>query len=90
VQRQFEVLTCFSFIVITPMLVRHRGIFHSPRFIIMMPLIVWITIAMVFPQTAKPLFFDTMFFIAGAFSHLWLDFGTRQMMYKLTYRKKKW
>jgi|HubBroStandDraft_1064217.scaffolds.fasta_scaffold118311_1 hypothetical protein len=89
-QREFEVLTCFSFIVITPMLVRHRGIFHSPRFIILMPLMVWIMIAMVFPSTAQPLFFDTMFFIAGAFSHLWLDFGTRQMMYKLTYRKKKW
>src|SRR5437870_4873105 len=66
VRQEFEMLTCFSFIVITPMLARHRGIFHNPRFVIAMPLIVWIIVAMVAPITAKPLLFDTLFFIAGA------------------------
>lgn len=89
VRQQYEMLTCFSFIVITPMLARHRGIFHNPHFVIAMPLIVWIIIAMLAPTTAKPLFFDTVFFIAGALSHLWLDFGTRQILYKLLPRRKK-
>jgi len=90
VRQQFEMLACFSFIVITPMLVRHRGIFHSPRFVIAVPLLVWVMVALSLPKIATPLFFDTLFFIAGALLHLWLDFGTRQMMYKLTRTKKRW
>jgi len=89
-QQRFQMLTCFSFIMITPMLVKHRGIFHSPSFLIIMPLIVWMIIAMVFPAITQRLFVDTIFFITGALSHLWLDFGTRQMFQKLTRRKKRW
>jgi|SRR5579862_2374873 hypothetical protein len=88
-QQRFHMLTCFSFVMITPMLVRHRGIFHSPRFVIALPLLVWVIIATLLPQRSSQLFVDTMFFIGGALSHLWLDFGTRQFLWKLFPRKKK-
>jgi len=88
-QQRLQMLTCFSFVMITPMLVKHRGIFHSPRFVIALPLLVWIIIATVLPQRSSQLFVDTLFFIGGALSHLWLDFGTRQFLWKLFPRKKK-
>lgn len=90
-RQQLEMLTCFSFMVITPMLARHRGIFHSPRFVIIVPLLTWMMIAASMPQLATQFFFDTVFFITGALSHLWLDFGTRQFLSKLLgQRKKRW
>ena len=88
-QQQFQMLTCFSFVMITPMLVKHRGIFHSPRFVIAVPLIVWIIVAMLLPQQASRFFVDTLFFIGGALSHLWLDFGARQFLWRLFPRRKK-
>jgi membrane-bound metal-dependent hydrolase YbcI (DUF457 family) len=88
-QQQFQMLTCFSVVMITPMLVRHRGIFHSPRFVIALPLLVWVVIATLLPQKASHFFVDTLFFIGGALSHLWLDFGTRQFLSRLLPRRKK-
>lgn len=83
VRGQFHMLTCCSFIIITPMLVRHRGIFHSPRFVIAMPLIVWLCASMAMPQCTYTFFYDTLFFIIGALSHVTLDFGPRQMLSRL-------
>ncbi len=88
-QQRLQMLTCFSFVMITPMLVKHRGIFHSPRFVIALPLLVWVIVATLLPHKAMHLFVDTMFFIVGALSHLWLDFGTRQFLWRLFPRKKK-
>jgi membrane-bound metal-dependent hydrolase YbcI (DUF457 family) len=82
-------LTCFSFITITPMLVRHRGIFHNPWFVIGLPLIVWVVVSTAMPKVSEKFFFDMLFFSIGALSHLWLDFGTRQMMQRSFPRKKK-
>jgi membrane-bound metal-dependent hydrolase YbcI (DUF457 family) len=89
-QQHSQMFTCFSFLMITPMLVKHRGIFHSPRFVIALPLLVWVVVATLLPQRSSQLFVDTLFFIVGALSHLWLDFGTRQFLWRLFPRKKKW
>jgi len=91
VRQRFEMLCCFSFIIITPMLTRHRGIFHSPRFVITIPLILWIFVSISMPRIMYQLFFDMLFFIVGALSHLWLDFGARQMIRRsLTRKKTRW
>lgn len=91
VHQRFEMLTCCSFITITPMLARHRGIFHSPRFVIIAPLLLWIMVSTAMPKVSTQFFFDILFFITGALSHLWLDFGTRQMMGRLfSSKKKRW
>src|SRR5579872_4735216 len=38
-RQHFELATCCSFLFLTPMLVRHRGIFHHPLFVIALPLL---------------------------------------------------
>jgi hypothetical protein len=88
VQRRFEMLACFSFIIISPLLVRHRGIFHSPWFVIAVSLFAWVVVSMVKPKIAQQFFYDILFFIAGALSHIWLDFGICHMTRKLIMRKK--
>ncbi len=86
-RQQFKTLACCSFIIISPMLVRHRGIFHNPLFVIIMPLLVWVFIGRALPHISQQLFCDTLFFIMGALSHIWLDLGTSQMVRKLLARR---
>ena len=90
-RQQFVTATCCSFIFITPMLVRHRGIFHHPLFVIVVPIVCWSFLSTVITVPAsKRLLWDTLFFIAGALSHIWLDVGTRHMLQGLFGRKKRW
>jgi membrane-bound metal-dependent hydrolase YbcI (DUF457 family) len=86
-QQRFETLACCSFIMISPMLVRHRGIFHNPLFVIVMPLLVWVFMGRSLPHLSQQLFCDTLFFITGALSHIWLDLGTSQTVKKLLGRR---
>jgi membrane-bound metal-dependent hydrolase YbcI (DUF457 family) len=79
-QGRYEVLSCCSFVMITPMLVRHRGIFHNPLFIIFVTIIVWALGSTAAPCVSRPLFFNLLFFAAGALSHIFLDrFVSRYM-----------
>ena len=82
VQKQFELLAGCSILAIVPMLVRHRGIFHRWWFIILISMAIWTTISIATPALSRPVFFDLLFFIAGAISHLWLDLGFRRMIWK--------
>lgn len=88
-QQRFELLVCCSFITISPMLVSHRGIFHHPLFVIVVPLIAWLLVRVLWPDISQCLLYDTLFFIAGALSHIWLDLGTSQMMRKVFIKSKK-
>lgn len=85
---RFQALSCCSFIVITPMLTRHRGIFHSTWFVVSIPVIVWLAMSALYPKLAAPFFFDTFFFIAGALSHLFLDRGLSQMFRRRSLRSR--
>ena len=90
-RKQFITVTCCSFLILSPMLVRHRGIFHHPLFVIAVPILVWAFLSTLTTSYAsKRLLWDTMFFIAGALSHIWLDIGTRHMLRGLFGRKKRW
>ncbi|HMK32921.1 MAG TPA: metal-dependent hydrolase, partial [Nitrosopumilaceae archaeon] len=91
-QQRYEIVACFSFIVISPMLVHHRGVFHNPLFIIVISLLAWGIISAIIPQVSYQLFLCALFFIAGSFSHIWLDLGTRQTMRRLLpqKRRKRW
>lgn len=89
-QQRFEIITCCSFLVLSPMLVRHRGIFHHPLFVIAVPLLFWACCALVLtPSASRRLLWDAIFFIAGALSHIWLDVGTKHTLRGLFGRKKK-
>jgi membrane-bound metal-dependent hydrolase YbcI (DUF457 family) len=63
-----------SFLMIIPIMSRHRGLFHRTWFLVLMPLTIWAIFAAFFPAWSRPFFLNTLFFIAGALSHLFLDF----------------
>lgn len=88
-QQRFQMMACFSFIAITPMLARHRGIFHCQWFVITIPLLLWGVVSAAKPALSQQFFFDILFFIIGALSHIWLDFGARQMIRRTLPRKKR-
>ncbi len=75
-----QALIILGFIGLTPLLVRHRGIFHSLWFVLLIPSLVAFFVCMYVPNCSRIIVFDTIFFIAGAISHLWLDFGFKRMM----------
>jgi hypothetical protein len=72
-RKQYGVLSCSSLFMFTPMLVRHRGIFHRYTFIIALPLCLWLTSTLLCPELSRPLFFNMAFFVAGGVSHIFLD-----------------
>ncbi len=77
-QQRFAAVALLSLLGVFPLLVKHRGITHSIWFIGTLS-ITSITYTYLFvPQYASIIFFDTLFFFIGAFSHLWLDLGLRR------------
>ncbi len=82
IQARFQLLSFLSILAIIPMLTQHRGLFHCLWFIVGMPIVLALLVSNCSPKYASPIFFDTLFFIAGAISHLWLDMGFKQMIKK--------
>jgi len=62
---------------ILPMLVRHRGLFHSIWFVVGLPLLAAVVAANYLPMHRYDLFYNAGFFIVGALSHLLMDFGIK-------------
>ncbi len=60
---------------VLPMLVRHRGLFHTTWFIIVLPVAGALVATNYLPAYHYSLFYDAAFFIVGALSHLIMDFG---------------
>lgn len=58
-----------------PLCIRHRGIMHHPLFVITTPLLIPVAINYYQPAFFNGIIIITLFFIAGAMSHLILDFG---------------
>jgi len=75
-----ELVALLAVLGLVPMMVRHRGVFHRLWFVIIFPLFVASVGALLMPECMRIFFLDTLFFIAGAISHLWLDFGTMRML----------
>jgi hypothetical protein len=89
-RQRFEIIAACSFIILSPLLVHHRGIFHHPLFLIIVPLVLWgFASTFLAPSLSQRLLYDVLFFILGALSHIWLDLGTRQFVSGLLGRKKK-
>ena len=66
-----------------PLIVRHRGLFHSPRFLLFLA----ISLAALFQFNGLQNYQDfrilALFFLAGTYSHLILDLGLRKFFFKL-------
>ncbi|MCA9770435.1 metal-dependent hydrolase [Candidatus Dependentiae bacterium] len=78
-RKHFEIIAILAIVSIIPMLVKHRGLFHRLWFLVLAPLVIAFCISLYVPTYAKIIFFDTIFFITGAVSHLWLDVGFKRM-----------
>lgn len=77
---QWHLVMMIGFMALLPVLVPHRGLFHRLWFVIFLPLSIAYAISLSVPSCTAPLLFNTIFFIAGAISHLWLDFGFKRML----------
>jgi hypothetical protein len=74
-QKKYMLMAYMSIISLVPLVVKHRGIFHS----------VWLWLGIIgsilfyaygtFPAYGTALFFDSIFFMGGIISHLILDRG---------------
>jgi hypothetical protein len=75
-----EAFVILGFLSLFPLLVRHRGIFHRTWFVILVPSLVASFCCMYMPNCSSIIMYDTLFFIMGALSHLWLDVGIKGML----------
>ena len=75
IMEKFNLLALFSFLAVFPLLIKHRGITHNPWFIIGMPLLLVYISNLFVPQYQPQMLSASLFFIAGAMSHVVLDFG---------------
>lgn len=77
---RFHLMAVLGCIGMTPLLVRHRGLFHRIWFLVGAPLLLaWLACGW-FPRCSREaLFLDALFFIIGALSHIWLDLGFKRM-----------
>jgi hypothetical protein len=73
------VFPILSAIGLVPLLVKHRGIFHRLWFIILLSVGLAFLACQGAPNCYRIIMFDTLFFLVGAISHLWLDLGLRRM-----------
>jgi len=78
-QNRLQQLAFLSVAALVPMLVKHRGLFHRVWFILLFPAVLAVSIAGYCPHYAHIIYYDALFFIAGALSHLVLDLGLRRM-----------
>lgn len=79
-KKEFKAIAALSVVSLLPIFANHRGLFHRLWFIIALPLGVWCWLSVLYPTSSLPFFYCTLFFIAGAISHLWLDMGFKKML----------
>lgn len=78
-QKQFMPLAFLSIAATMPMLVRHRGIFHNIWFLLGGLGALSYMLMLYMPIYQQAILMHTLFFLAGALSHVWLDVGFARM-----------
>ncbi|MCK4499045.1 metal-dependent hydrolase [Candidatus Babeliales bacterium] len=78
-QQLFGLTIFFTLLGIVPVFIQHRGLTHNPLFVIGIPFIAAKIITPIIPKIASLQMHYYIFFVAGALSHIILDF----MPYKL-------
>ena len=67
------VLIFLTFLAILPFVAKHRGFFHSIFLLVGLPVTLSITLSWYYPTQAYVIITSSIFFIAGALSHVLLD-----------------
>lgn len=75
IKKQFVLISYGSLAAMVPLIVRHRGITHSAVFICLLPIPLLMYVSYTCPSYTTSIAYSSLFFVAGALSHLMLDFG---------------
>ncbi|MFZ5954127.1 MAG: metal-dependent hydrolase [Candidatus Dependentiae bacterium] len=67
------------FCIVLPLTVKHRGMFHRIWFVVGIPVAAGLISCAYIPWCRTVIWYDTLFFILGALSHIWLDLGLKRM-----------
>jgi hypothetical protein len=86
---RLDIIAIVSIIATSPMLVKHRGLFHKIWFVISVPFLMALWMGLCMPFYVNSFFLYAFFFTIGAISHLWLDFGFFKMFYRPSSRRKR-
>lgn len=76
--KRFALFIAFSLMASLPLIVNHRGLFHRLWFVVFVPLVVAATFDWYKVTPFDDALIASFFFIAGAVSHLVLDFGLKR------------
>lgn len=63
------------FVILWLAIVKHRTTTHRKRFIFLLPLVIIAFVAIKYPEYLKQAVIAYAFFVSGALSHIFLDFG---------------
>lgn len=80
INNESKLLITLSFISLIPLVVDHRGIFHKTWFIFFIGLLIFFIGYKYYPNHKSLITVNTLFFVTGALSHLFLDLGLRRML----------
>ena len=75
ITQRWRPLAALSLVSVFPMLVHHRGIMHSIWFVLTVPLSIPLVIWYQNPSFNQTAWLIYGYFVAGAISHLFLDYG---------------
>ena len=78
--KKYKLALILTLISLFPVLAKHRTIFHSPVFICFLASLVAISTAIYQPVLLTRVILDLLFFIIGAFSHIYLDMGLKRFI----------
>jgi len=78
-QHKWQAASMISLFSLVPQLVGHRGLFHRGLFLLATAVLVIVSMMIWYPFYARGVAYDILFFILGAFSHLWLDMGWKAL-----------
>lgn len=78
-RRHYAAAMMVSLASVAPLLVRHRGLFHRPWFIVSVPFVSALILSNYIPCYAMFCYYDALFFVVGALSHIWLDLGLMKL-----------
>ncbi len=75
--QKWSAVILMSFLLLIPLVVHHRTLSHKKWFIVAIPTALYTAALIYQPQYAVSILWNGVFFVAGAFSHLVLDYGFR-------------
>lgn len=87
--QQLVGLGIVALLYVIPRVLRHRGATHQPMLIVLATAIVATTLTHYAHLERNFIIISALFFIAGVFSHVLLDFGIRKTLQKTNFLRTK-